>query len=181
MTDDNAICQRDYFLKTRRLGFGHWSADDLPLALGLWGDAQVTRFIGGPFSRAQVQEKLGREATSLREYGVQYWPVFLLSNGAHVGCTGLRPYKPAEKIYALGFHLRPAYWGQGFAFEAASAAIAWAFGTLGAQVLFAGHHPANEASRAVLKKLGFRFTHEQLYAPTGLMHPSYLLPRPHAE
>ena len=131
MTHDDAVRQRDYFLKTRRLGFGHWSADDLPLALALWGDTQVTRFIGGPFSRAQVQQRLEREAASLSEYGVQYWPVFLLSNGAHVGCTGLRPYKPAEKIYALGFHLRPAYWGQGFAFEAASAAIAWAFGTLG--------------------------------------------------
>ncbi len=181
MTEDNPVRQHDYFLKTRRLGFGQWSADDLPLAFELWGDAEVTRLIGGPFSRAQVQARLDRELASLREHGVQYWPLFLLSNREHVGCTGLRPYKLEEKIYALGFHLRPAYWGQGFALEAASAAIAWAFGTLGANALFAGHHPRNAASRSVLNKLGFRFTHEQLYAPTGLMHPSYLLPRPSAE
>jgi hypothetical protein len=29
----------------------------------------------------------------------------------------------------------------------------------------------------VLTNLGFRFTHAELYGPTGLMHPSYLLQR----
>jgi len=44
--------------------------------------------------------------------------------------------------------------------------------------LFAGHHPENHASRRILSKLGFRLTHEEFYPPTGLLHPSYLLPRP---
>ena len=33
---------RDYFLRSARLGFGIWTAEDLPLALGLWDDAEVT-------------------------------------------------------------------------------------------------------------------------------------------
>jgi hypothetical protein len=33
------------------------------------------------------------------------------------------------------------------------------------------------ASRALLGKLGFRYTHDELYAPTGLLHPSYRLDR----
>jgi RimJ/RimL family protein N-acetyltransferase len=110
-------------------------------------------------------------------YKVQYWPIFLLEDGQHVGCAGLRPYRLDEPIYEVGFHLRPAYWGRGLAEEAGRAAAAFAFETLGAKALFAGHHPANQASRHVLNKLGFRFTHEELYLPTGLLHPSYLLRR----
>jgi RimJ/RimL family protein N-acetyltransferase len=41
--------------------------------------------------------------------------------------------------------------------------------------LFAGHNPKNEASRQLLEKLGFRYTHDEYYAPTGLNHPSYMM------
>ena len=50
-----------------------------------------------------------------------------------------------------------------------------AFGSLRVKGLFAGHHPANEASQRVLAKLGFRYTHDEFYQPTGLEHPSYFL------
>jgi hypothetical protein len=43
------------------------------------------------------------------------------------------------------------------------------------RALFAGHNPANQASRELLARLGFRYTHDELYPPTGLMHPSYRL------
>ena len=165
-----------YFLRTVRLGFRCWTVDDLPLALALWGDPAVTRLIGGPFSSAQVRERLDTEIATMAAHHVQYWPVFLLSGAAHVGCCGLRPYKTHEGIYELGFHLRPAYWGRGLAVEAGRAVVGFAFAALRAQGLFAGHHPANAASRVVLERLGFRLTHEEFYAPTGLNHPSYLLP-----
>ncbi|HYM92183.1 MAG TPA: GNAT family N-acetyltransferase [bacterium] len=64
------------------------------------------------------------------------------------------------------------------AVEAGHAIMTFAFDTLGAKALFAGHHPANTASRAVLEKLGFCCTHEEFYPATGLNHPSYLLTRP---
>ncbi|MGB7666049.1 MAG: GNAT family N-acetyltransferase [Candidatus Acidiferrales bacterium] len=168
----------DYFLRSARLGFRCWCADDLRLALALWGDARVTKLIGGPFSDQQVRERLEKEIARMREYRVQYWPIFLLADGQHVGCAGLRPYKPEENILELGFHLRPDFWRQGFAEEAARAVIAYGFETLGAHALFAGHHPANAASRHLLEKLAFRFTHAEFYPPTGLQHPSYLLTRP---
>jgi len=171
----------DYFLKTARLGFGRWSIDDLPLALALWGDPRVTRMIGGPFSREEVEAMLEREIASMGVHNVQYWPLFLLHGDTHVGCAGLRPYKRKDQTYEMGFHLRPEYWGRGLAVEAGQAIIAFAFGPLGAHALFAGHHPANAASRKVLEKLGFGFAYEEFYPPTGLSHPSYLLtsqPRP---
>jgi RimJ/RimL family protein N-acetyltransferase len=77
----------------------------------------------------------------------------------------------------MGFHLRPAFWGQGFGTEAARAVLAHAFGTLRVTALFAGHHPDNNESRRLLARLGFRSIGTELYPPTGLLHPSYLLDR----
>lgn len=169
--------RREYFLQSARLGFRCWSMDDLPLAVTLWSDPQVTRFIGGPLSPEAVERRLRSEIQSVTTHGLQYWPVFLLADGAHVGCAGLRPYRLEDRIYELGFHLRAEYWGQGLATEAGDAVVAFAFETLGAAALFAGHHPANATSGRVLEKLGFHFTHEELYPPTGIKHPSYLLTR----
>ena len=168
---------RTYFLHSERLGFGYWSERDLALANALWGDTRVSSLIGGPFGPEQVRQRLEKEIDGRRLFGVQYWPVFLLADDAHAGCAGLRPYRPNEKIYELGFHLRPDYWGQGLAQEAGRAVIAYAFDQLGATSLFAGHHPANAASKRVLEKLGFVYTRDELYPATGLLHPSYLLAR----
>ena len=106
---------------------------------------------------------------------MQYWPIFLLSTGEHIGCCGLRPYDLTKHIYEIGFHIRSQQWGRGFASEAARRVMAFAFEDLNAKGLFAGHNPRNKASRKLLGKLGFRYTHDEYYAPTGLNHPSYLL------
>jgi ribosomal-protein-alanine N-acetyltransferase len=161
------------FLTTRRLGFRVWADDDLELAVRLWGDPDVARLIraGGPPPLDEIAARLAREIASQRDHGMQYWPIFLLGDGAHVGCAGLRPYQPG--VPELGVHLRRAHWGQGIAAEASTAVLEYAFETFGATAVFAGHHPANTASRALLDKLGFRYTHDELYPPTGLLHPSY--------
>jgi RimJ/RimL family protein N-acetyltransferase len=143
--------------------------------MGLWGDPEVTRLIGGPFSREQVAERLSREVATMQSHGVQYWPMFLLATGEHVGCCGIRPYKMEERIYEIGVHVRKAFWGQGYAPEATKAVMKYAFNSVEVKALFAGHNPANDASRRVLEKLGFRYTHDEFYPPTGLNHPSYLL------
>lgn len=171
----NGSPTRDYFLTSERLGFGLWSTSDLMLAQDLWGNAEVTSLIGGPFTDEQIGQRLDREIASMTSFNVQYWPVFLLENGQFAGCAGLRPHRLDQQIYELGFHFRPAYWRRGLAQEAGRAAIAFAFENLGAEALFAGHHPANLPSSRVLTKLGFQFTHDEFYPPTGLKHPSYLL------
>lgn len=126
--------------------------------------------------RARLEREIALQAT----HRVQYWPIFLLANEDFVGCAGLRPYKPEEKVYEIGFHIRVAHWHKGLGEEAARAVIAYAFETLRVSALFAGHHQANAASRHVLEKLGFECTHEELYPPTGLNHPSYLFTNPAA-
>ena len=169
---------RNYFLHTDRLGFSTWTSEDLPLALELWGDPAVTHYIcaSGAFSTQEVEDRLHTEIANESLYQVQYWPLFSLDTSELVGCCGLRPH--GDRVYELGVHLRPQFWGQGFAQEAASAAIHYAFDTLGAKKLFAGHNPQNERSRALLSKLGFTFIGTEFYEPTGLYHPSYELENP---
>lgn len=166
-----------YFLVTRRLGLRAWSPSDLPLALRLWGNPAVTRLFDarGALSREQVQEKLTGEIRAAEEHGVQYWPVFLRDDHEFVGCCGLKPHPSSGGVLELGFHLCPSHWRNGYATEAARRVIAHAFASLGVGALFAGHHPDNVASQRVLEKLGFRYTHDEFFAPTGREHRSYLL------
>ncbi len=164
-----------YFLQSARLGFRLWSDADVDLAMGVWGDPEVTRLIGGPFSPAQVRQRLSREIATMQSHGVQYWPIFLVVTGEHIGCCGLQPYKSEEGIYEIGIHLRRTCWGHGYAAEATRSVMEYAFKALGVKALFAGHNPANAASRRILEQLGFRYTHDEFYPPTGLHHPSYLL------
>ena len=170
-----------YFLRTARLAFRCWTTDDFPLARELWGDAEVTRFFGGPFSDEQIRQRVEREIQRMKEYGFQYWPIYLLANDEHVGCCGLRLYQPprgseypGNGVHELGFHLRPKFWGQGLAVEAARAVMDFAFGTLSAKGLSAGHHPENANSKKVLQKLGFHYTHDEYFPELRMKIPYYL-------
>ena len=172
-----------HFLTTERLEFRLWREGDLDLAQSLWGDPEVTRFIDARpgLTRAEVRERLERETASQREHEIQYWPMFLRAGGGLAGSCGLRPHDAANRVYELGVHVTRAHWGKGLAREACEAVIAHAFQDRGAAALFAGHHPENRTSGRLLERLGFRRTHEELYPPTGLMHPSDRLdPPPHA-
>lgn len=164
-----------YFLTSARIGFSVWQDDDLELANSLWGEPAVTRFIcaKGRFSPEEIGRRLALEVGTQRAHGVQYWPCFLLDGGDFIGCCGLRPYGDGPHVFELGFHLKHDFWGCGYATEAASAVMAHAVGALGAQALYAGHHPENSASSHVLQKLGFQCIGQELYSPTGLQHPLY--------
>jgi RimJ/RimL family protein N-acetyltransferase len=154
------------------LVFRTWRDDDLPLARELFGDPRVTAKVGGPFDEPQVRARLAAEIAMQVAHGYQYWPMFC--DGAHVGCCGL---KPRAHMLELGFYIRTDQWGRGFATEAARSVIAHAFEVLDVPALFAGHHPENRGSQHTLEKLGFRYTHHELYPPTGLQHPGYVLDR----
>jgi [ribosomal protein S5]-alanine N-acetyltransferase len=166
-----------FFMQSQRLGFRTWEAADLPLAQSLWGNPEVSKFIHakGAFSVEEVAARLEREMETQRRFGIQYWPIFELSSCTFAGCCGLRPYEKREGTLELGVHLHPAFWHQGLAQEACQRAMAHAFDDLKAAALFAGHNPGNTASRGLLTRLGFTYTHDEFYPPTGLQHPSYLL------
>jgi len=167
----------DYFLTTYRLGFRCWTEDDFQLALELWSDPEVMRLVGGPLGPEGVRMRLANEITQMEALGIQYWPIFLLKTGEHVGSVGLRPRVQDDRVFELGFHLRRAFWGKGYATEAAREVVEYAFETLAADALFAGHHPMNDRSRKVLEQLRFKSTSREHYPPIGMMEPTYLLRR----
>lgn len=164
-------------LETDRLFFSNWTEKDKDLAEKLWGDEKVTHFIAkdGQLSKRQVLQRLALEIESQKDFGFQYWPLFLKETEEFVGCCGLHAYDLENRIAELGFHLVPSAWGKGFAEEAARGVINYAATQTDLTALFAGHHPENQASEKLLKKLGFQFQSKNYYEPTGLEHPSYLL------
>ena len=166
---------RDYFLYTTRTRFSKWTEEDLPLAMQLWGDPAVTKYIcaAGRFTAEEVEERLRVEMENEQKYHVQYYPFFERDKEELIGCCGLRP--RTEGVYEVGFHLRRRYWGKGYATEAAGALVKYAFEVIGTDKLFAGHNPGNMGSGKVLEKLGFRCIGDEFYQPTGLYHPSYEL------
>ena len=93
----------DYFLNTPRIGFSVWCEDDLHLAMGLWGDFKVTQFVDarGKLSQSQVNERLSQEISTQLLHGIQYWPIFHLKDGRHMGCCGLRPYDESKNVLEI--------------------------------------------------------------------------------
>jgi RimJ/RimL family protein N-acetyltransferase len=128
-----------------------------------------------PWTQEQIAQRLKDEINNGQKYGIQYWPIFDLSNDAHIGCVGLRPY--CEGTFEFGFHLKPEYWGRGIATEVGRRVIKHAFESGLSDNIFAGHHPDNKPSRNALIKLGLIGGTAQYFERTGLMHPAYYLYR----
>lgn len=145
---------------TERLTFRWWTdtkADAL-LAFRLWSDHRVHRLLGPSLrgaTREQTDARLQLEIIHGIEHGVQYWPVFDGSE-KFVGVVGLRIH---DEYPELGFHLRHECWRQGYAVEAASSVLDYAFSTLALEFVVAGHHPANVKSQRTIERLGFTHTH----------------------
>ncbi len=82
----------------------------------------------------------------------------------------------------IGYIFHPDFWGQGFAHEAMVALIDHAFANRSGDHLLADIDPRNLASRRLLAKLGFQFSHHanNTFCIAGLWVDSdyYVLPRP---
>lgn len=65
---------RDFFLKTNRIGFSKWVQNDLGLAKLLWGNPEVTRYIcaNGIFSIDDIINRMNTEILNESLYQVQY-------------------------------------------------------------------------------------------------------------
>jgi len=164
---------KEHFIKTQRISFGIWEAADLASAKILWQDPKVTKYISasGVFSDEEIQARLNLEIENQNLYNIQYWPFVDNETGELIGCCGFRPYK--SEGLEFGTHIRSKFWRKGFGLEAGSAAISYCFENLRPKLIAAGHNPNNTASKELLTKLGFVFSHFEYYAPTGLDHPTY--------
>ena len=146
-------------LSTERLNLRTVNADDAQFYLELVNDPSWIANIGDrglhtvEAARAALLE--GPVAAQLR-LGYSLYMVERRSDGAPMGMCGLlkRDFLPGIDI---GYALMPRYWGHGYALEAATAVLAQARDVLKQPCLLAITHPDNQASIALLGKLGLQF------------------------
>jgi len=81
--------------------------------------------------------------------------ITLRDDGRQIGGIGLR-IEPQHHRAELGYWLGVAYWGKGFATEAAREMLRYGFDDLRLHRIFASHFKHNPASGRILLKLGMR-------------------------
>jgi RimJ/RimL family protein N-acetyltransferase len=145
-------------LETGRLRLRRCTADDLDALVELDSDPEVMRYIsfGEPTPREYyAQVILPRwlaqyETTPL----IGYWVAETRDTGVFVGWFHLRPDRIDPGPQELGYRLRRAAWGQGFATEGGQALLAHGFARVGAESITARALSANAASRRVMENCG---------------------------
>ncbi|KRB10246.1 GNAT family N-acetyltransferase [Lysobacter sp. Root690] len=130
--------------------------DDAPALFALFGDAQVMRYWSRPPMRdvTEAQALIADIHKSMQERRLINW-VIADDGDALIGSCTLFAFSAAHRRAELGYALHPAQWGRGIAREAATLALNWAFDYLGLHRCDAGIDPDNQASRALLHRLGF--------------------------
>lgn len=113
------------------------------------------RYIGGPFDRKGAWRDFCMDVASWRLRGFGYWSVEEKASGAFTGFVGLGfpVYHPERE---LGWVMQAGFEGKGYAFEAATAARAHAYDTLGWRTLVSYIDAPNERSIALAERLGAR-------------------------
>jgi [ribosomal protein S5]-alanine N-acetyltransferase len=108
-------------------------------------------------SRAAFRRRLRRYTREIRSDIAYPFLVFRSSDRALIGgCTISNVRRGVTQSAALGYWIGRAYARQGRMFAALRALIPFAFGPLGLHRIEAACIPENEASRNLLRKLGFR-------------------------
>ena len=142
-------------LETPRLRLRSFHAADVDAYSSLCADPNVVRFLGDgiPMTRAdcwrQVAIFLGH--WELRGYGM--WALESRATGEFLGRVGFHN-PEGWPDFEIGWALGSAYWGQGYATEAAHAALRVAFSDLERPHVISLIHPDNKASIAVAERLG---------------------------
>ncbi|HUS16159.1 MAG TPA: GNAT family N-acetyltransferase, partial [Chloroflexia bacterium] len=125
-------------LDTRRLKLRGHRVADFEDCVALWADPIVTRYIGGRAStREEVWARLVRYAGHWALLGYGYWVVEERATGRFAGEVGFadfhRDITPAlAGAPEIGWVIAPWAHGQGYATEAAGAAVNWAEAHFGA-------------------------------------------------
>jgi RimJ/RimL family protein N-acetyltransferase len=140
---------------------GHTLADFDECA-AMWGDALVTRHIGGrPSTEEEVWARVLRYAGLWALLGYGYWAVRERDTGRFVGDVGLADFRrditpSLGDAPEAGWVLAPWAHGRGFATEAVRAVLAWSDAHLAAPRTVCLIDPGNAASIHVAEKCGFR-------------------------
>jgi len=144
-------------IETARLRLRAWRNEDLEPFAALNADPAVMRYFPKPLDRTASDAQAARIAAHFERHGFGLWAVEVKGAAPFIGMVGLAvppwtaPFTPCVEV---GWRLAAAHWGQGYATEAAAAALDHGFGVLGLDEIVSFTVPANARSRAVMARLG---------------------------
>lgn len=161
-------------LETSRLRLRPWRDEDFAPFAALNADPQVMAHFPATLDRAESDVLAARCQSLIEAQGWGFWATEIKASGDFIGFVGLHrpiaelPFSPCVEI---GWRLARPFWGQGYASEAARAALSFAFNDLALAEVVAFTSLENRRSQAVMERLGMRraenFEHPAL--PPG--HP----------
>jgi RimJ/RimL family protein N-acetyltransferase len=149
------------YLETERLLLRRFTLDDVNLLVELDSDPEVMRYLTGGKAtpRAEIETDILPWWLGYYERyeGYGFWAAIEKRTGAFLGWFHLRPHEddPPDEP-ELGYRLRKAAWGKGYATEGSRALIDKAFHELGARRVVASTMTVNRGSRRVMEKCGMR-------------------------
>jgi len=164
----------DTYLQTERLTLRRFGADDADLLIELDGDPAVMRYLSGGEPTAPELVR-GRDLPSILagydrwagEFGL--FAAYEKEGGAFVGWFCLRPEREGPLDEAeLGYRLRQAAWGRGYATEVSSALLTKAFTDLDVRLVWGATMALNRSSQHVMEKVGMAVT-QTLETPEDML------------
>ena len=153
---------REPAFRTERLIAGRWHPDLAEQAFAIYGDIEVTQWIGGNAddsigaTRSRIESLIERNSRWPGHWGS--WPTFLKASCQLVGAMLMKPLPDAEGNFTsdieIGWHLGRNHWGNGYATEGGRKMIEIAFDEIGVSELNAVTALDNVASQSVARRLG---------------------------
>ncbi|HVT02061.1 MAG TPA: GNAT family N-acetyltransferase [Thermoanaerobaculia bacterium] len=148
-----------HLLTTERLNLRRLSLDDSAFIIELLNQPSFLRFIGDRGVRTEADAHrylLNGPLDSYARLGFGLYVVELKEERTRIGICGLLKRETLVDV-DLGFAFLPDYWSKGYAVESAKVVLRHGRNDFGLCRVVAITSPANVASIAVLKKLGFVF------------------------
>jgi RimJ/RimL family protein N-acetyltransferase len=173
-------------IHTERLLMRRWrDADRGPFA-AMNADPEVMRYFPAALDRVASDGFVDRIEALFQRQGFGLWALEEAATGRFLGFTGLNPMPPGVPGAGgmeVGWRLAAHAWHQGFATEAATAAVGVAFGGAGLAEIWSITAVSNEPSQAVMQRLGMTlygyFDHPRIEPGHPLRpHVAYRLGRP---
>lgn len=144
-------------LETERLVLQGWSAPARDAVAALNTDPVAMEFFPSVHSREQSDAAVDRFEAGFAKHGFGLWALQRRDTGDFIGFTGLSVVPEANGCAGeveVGWRLARNAWGQGLATEAARAALAYGFETVGLDAVMSMTARINVRSWRVMERLG---------------------------
>jgi RimJ/RimL family protein N-acetyltransferase len=173
-------------LETERLIMRRWRESDWAPFADLNADPETMRYFPNTLDRAASDAMIETIEARFERQGFGFWALEVAATGTFIGFTGLNPLPdgvPGAGGVEVGWRLARHAWHQGYATEAARAALGVAFDNLGLPAVWSMTAVLNGPSLAVMRRLGLtetaRFDHPRIPPGDPLRpHVAYRVTRP---